>query len=151
VHDGTDAPDARETPERTRGTVMPITEVDSIVIPDRFVAVAGKWYSGQGDMLYAVCSTGGLTLGTIRPLGCDTPEQWYLYLWRNLAADIMFARRDAEKACNEYDDAYGYGDFEERDLIDDCETLRQFEDYADNVVATLEREYGLEDWEESDG
>ena len=130
---------------------MPITEVDSIVIPDRFVRLAADWYSGQGDMLYAVCSTGGLTTGTIRPLGCHTPEQWYLYLWRNLAADVMFARRDAEKVTEDYDSDYGYGDFEFEDLQSDCEGLREFEDYADNVVATLEREYGLEDWEESDG
>lgn len=122
------------------------TPVDSIVIPDRFVEVASRWYSGQSGMLYAVCSTGGLTIGSIRPRGC-TDEQWYYTIWRELSVDIMYARREAEKACNEYDGSYGYGDFEERDLIDDCETLREFEDWTDSIVAKLAHEYELEDWE----
>lgn len=123
------------------------TPVDSIMIPERFVAIADRWHSGQGDMLYAVCSTGGLTTGTLRPSSCHSMEQWYLTIWRELSVDIMWARRAAEKACNEYDDSYGYGDFEERDLIDDCETLREFEDWTDSIVARLAHEYELEDWE----
>jgi hypothetical protein len=106
------------------------TTVNSIVIPDEFVDVCARWYSGQGDLLYAVCSTGNLTTGTIRPLGCETDEQWYLTLWRELSCDVGRAERDA------------------RDNWDgDAEVLARFEKWVDEVCERLEVEYKLEDWE----
>lgn len=62
--------------------------VDSIVIADEFSDFARDWYSGQSDMLYAIASTGGLTLGNRRPRDCDTDEQWYLQLWYDLDCDL---------------------------------------------------------------
>ena len=147
MHDGTDAPDARETPERQKVMVTPI---DSIEIPAHFVALAGRWYGGMGDMLYAVSSTGGLTLGTIRPRGVCTNEQWYYSIWRDLSVDVGWARSQCERDCMTWDDDYGFGDFTLEDLQSDCEDLRDFEVWVDEVVDRLCAEYNLEDWEPFD-
>jgi hypothetical protein len=140
VHDGTDAPNAREKRE-----VMAIP-IDGIVIPERFVALCSRWYGGQGCMLYAVSSTGGLTIGTIRPPGCCTNEQWYYSIWRDLSVDVMYARRAAESTCNDYDPRYdGHFDFEE--LQSDCAELREFEEWVDARCDDLCADYDLDDWE----
>lgn len=121
--------------------------IDSIEIPERFVSVASRWYGGQGDMLYAVCSTGCLTIGSIRPSGCDTDEKWYLRIWEDLACDVGFARSQCERDCMAWNDDYGFGDFTEQDLIDDCAVLREFEEFVDSTVERLRVAYGLEDWD----
>jgi len=128
--------------------------VDSIEIPERFVAVAGGWYNGMGCMLYAVSSTGGLTIGTIRPRGCDTDEKWYYSIWRDLSVDVMSARRAAESACNDYDEDYDdCSEFDElradyeAQLRADYEALRDFEDWVDEQCERLCKSYGLEDWD----
>ncbi|RLB70467.1 MAG: hypothetical protein DRH04_03540 [Deltaproteobacteria bacterium] len=105
--------------------------IDSIKIPVPLQHLCIKWHSGIDDMLYAVCSTGGLTLGTIRPLGCDTDEQWYLHIWRGFAIDLGIAAQAALE-CPDGDD--------------DIE-LAKWEAWADGIVYELERDYGLEDWE----
>jgi len=115
------------------------TPVDSIRIPDEFVAICDGWYDGMGDMVYAVSSTGNLTTGTIRPAGCDSDEQWYLNLWCDLSADLCNAVRAAKKGYNGQSDK------------DDYPVLVRFEDYVDSIIERLEREYGLEDWSARDG
>ena len=35
-------------------------------IPAEFVALAQRWYDGSGSMLYAIASTGGFKLGSLR-------------------------------------------------------------------------------------
>ena len=74
---------------------MPKIPVDSIEIPSPFVDLCIGWYDGINDKLYAVASTGGLTLGNRRPVGCDSDEKWYLTLWRDFAVDVYRARRAA--------------------------------------------------------
>lgn len=127
---------------------MTTTPVNSIEIPERFVRVASEWYSGVNDMLYAICSTGGLTTGSIRPSGCDTPEKWYLTLWRELAVDASFAARAAKCAYDRLTDDYCSSEWEIYDAKTARDDLRDLEDWADEVVERLEAEYGLEDWPE---
>ena len=115
--------------------VEPPIPVDSIVIPDRFVAVCAGWYNGMGDLLYAVSSTGNLTTGTLRPRGCDSDEQWYLTLWRELSSDVGRARSAAEKGYNGPSDS------------EDAAVLSEFEDWVDEQIERLEGSYRLEDWE----
>ena len=109
--------------------------IDSIKIPSRFVRVASHWYSGMSDMLYAVSSTGGLTLGTTRPVGCETDEQWYLTIWRDLSVDTACALRAAyevrESNNPEVDD---YGD------------LWDFNKWVNGIVERLEESYNLVGW-----
>jgi len=115
--------------------VLPKIPVDSIVIPGRFIDLCSEWYDGQGCMLYAVSSTGGLTLGSIRPEGCETEEKWYLTLWRNLSADMYRARR-----CAGDDQAYPEGH-------EDIPALCEFDEWVDEQVDQLEESYGLADWD----
>lgn len=103
--------------------------VDSIRIPPRHQRTCADWSGGQDCMLYAVASTGNLTTGTIRPVGCDTPEKWYLHIWRELSADTWSACKLAIDADADYSD------------------LTELEAYVDNIVEGLESAYGLEDWE----
>ncbi len=117
---------------------MTKTPVDSILIPDEFVAICDGWYGGMGDLLYAVSSTQNLTTGTIRPSGCDSDEKWYLSLWRDLSADAGCAVRAAKMGYNGQSDK------------DDYPVLVRFEAYVDSIVERLEREYGLEDWSACD-
>jgi len=114
------------------------TPVDSIRIPAQFVAICDGWYDGMGDLLYAVSSTQNLTIGTIRPAGCDSDEKWYLTLWRDLAADVWNAACAAKMGYNGESDK------------DDYPVLVRFEAYADGIVEQLEREYGLEGWSACD-
>jgi len=102
------------------------TPVNSIVIPERFVAVCADWHGGQGCMLYAIASTGGLTTGTIRPAGCSDME-WYYTLWCDLAFDVGFAVRAAHTVCGDLSD------------------LNDFEDWVDAIVDRLTEEYGIND------
>lgn len=75
-----------------------------------------------------VASMGNLTLATpIRPLGCDTPEKWYLHIWRELSADVWRACKLAIDSDADYSD------------------LTELEAFVNNVVEVLESAYGLED------
>ncbi len=105
--------------------------VDSIKIPSEFVMLANDWYNGQGDLLYAVSSTGGLTLGSQKPKAHWTDEQWYLHVWRGLAADVCSAMQVAVKG---------------RD--DDAQALSRFHNFASQTVGQLEAAYKLSDWDD---
>jgi len=118
--------------------------VDSIVIPERFVSLAADWHGGLNCMLYAVCSTGGLTVGNRRPRGCDSREEWYYSIWCDLSVDVMYAKRAAKRACNEYDPDYGCGDLDEKAIRDAYEGLVEFEDWVDEQCGRLCESYGIE-------
>jgi hypothetical protein len=95
-------------------------------VPHEFVELAGQWYSGQFDLLYAVASAGNLERGTQRPWNDDesrsmTDDEWLADLWRGLSIDVAHARRTAEKSGHE-----------------DTSELQRFEDFCDSVVAQLE-------------
>ena len=118
--------------------------VDSIKIPYEYFELCMHWHGNQDCMLYAVCSTGGLTLGTIRPRGCDSDEKWYLTIWRELSSDVAYARRSAEKGCN-FRAGYDDGDGEGHDA--DYPALVEFEEWVDAQCERLCVSYGLEDWD----
>jgi len=115
--------------------------VNSIEIPRRFVWVARDWYDSMNDMLYAISSSGGLTLGTIRPPGCDSDEEWYYSLWCELSVDLAHARLHAERGynfCKGYDDGDGKGHDSDYPIL--CE----FEDWVNKQCELLAEAYGLE-------
>lgn len=107
------------------------TPVNSIEIPFDYVALCEGWYGGKHSMLYAISSTGGLTLGHNRPEGCESgsDEEWYLTLWRELSCDI---NRAVDAARIEHDD---------------YTMLVAFENWVDDVAFRLAIEYGLENWD----
>jgi hypothetical protein len=119
-------------------------QIDSIAIPVRFQHLCAQWYGGMDCMLYAISSTGGLTLGGIRPRGCDTDEQWYYHIWRELSCDVASARRAAEMGCN-YRAGDDDGDGQGHDA--DYPALCEFEAWVDEQSSRLCADYGLDDWE----
>jgi hypothetical protein len=118
--------------------------IDSIEIPCEFYDVCTRWYDGIGDKLYAICSTGGLTLGNRRPPGCDSDEKWYYSIWCDLSADVGRAVRAAKMGLNACDEDDG-GDGEGHDA--DYPVLADFEDWVDAQIQELADSYGLEDWD----
>jgi hypothetical protein len=108
-------------------------QVNSIEIPCDIQRLCADWHGGMDDMLYAVSSTGGLTMGTIRPEGCDTDEKWYLTIWRELSSDLGHVAVMA---------------FKDSDV--DSYELECAESWADDVCGTLAESYGLENWDACD-
>lgn len=106
--------------------IMP-TPINSIAIPPAYLELCPGWHAGQNCLLYAIASTGGLTLGTQRPANY-TATQWYLSLWQGLSEDIAYATRSG----------VGHTDYP---------TLVGFEEWVDKIVDRLTIEYGLENWE----
>lgn len=99
-----------------------------IEIPSEYLELCEHWHSGQTDLLYAISSAGNLTLGSRRPLGCDTDQKWQLQLFRELSSDIGYAVRRA----------VGHTDYA---------TLVGFEEWTDKKIAWLEAAYGLQEWD----
>jgi hypothetical protein len=118
--------------------------VDSIAIPVRFQHLCAHWHGNVDCMLYAVCSTGGLTIGNRRPYGCDTDEKWYYHIWRDLAVDVDYAVRAAAKGLNAPDECDG-GDGDGHDA--DYPELVEFSEWVDAQCEALMDSYGLADWE----
>jgi hypothetical protein len=115
-------------------TIATKIPVNSIKIPVAYQRLCADWAGGQGCLLYAVSSTGGLTTGTIRPAGCEgAEEKWYLTIWRELSVDVWGAVCDAK-------------DTDHADFAD----LSRFEDWVDERVSDLEDSYDLADWSAGD-
>ena len=125
--------------------------VNSITIPPQFVAICTDWYGGQDCMLYAVCSTGGLTTGTNCPVidytnELDRKRKHYLTIWRGLSADVGYAERLAHTMLERSRTDCDGCDDESYDK--DWLTLSEFEEWIDDtVIPALDKSYGLEDWE----
>ncbi len=115
----------------------PKIPVDSIRIPSEYADLCPAWHGGLGCLMYAVASTGGLTLGTDRPRDDEgewmRDEEWYASLFSELSSDIGAAVRLAELSTTS-------GDF-----ADELDTLRNFEVWADAMREELAESYGLED------
>ena len=112
-------------------SIEPKTPVNSIEIPQKYIDLCTAWHDGIDCKLYAICSTGGLTTGTHCPTSCDDDsEKWYLYTWRELAADLCYTVRIASDG---------------HDV--DYPALIEFAIWVDCIVEQLEEEYGLEDWD----
>lgn len=97
-------------------------------IPTEFVNLAMSWYSSQHDYLYAVASTGGLSLGNIRPYSHEasrplTDEEWEVWIWGELECDVKHAAKVAERI--------GSGD---------AEGLRHFEEFCRTTAENLKVE-----------
>lgn len=103
--------------------------VDSVRIPPCYQRICAKYAGGERCMLYAVASAGNLTTGVYRPVGCDTSEEWYVHIWRELSADVWSACKQAIDAGADYSD------------------LTKLEGYVDSIVEELEGAYDLENWE----
>jgi hypothetical protein len=108
-------------------------QVNSIKVPCDIQELCADWAGGMGCMLRAVSSTGGLTMGTLRPEGCDTEEKWYLTIWRELASDLDYNARMAFKGGEE-----------------DYAALACAEAWADDICDQIAEAYGLEDWDACD-
>ncbi len=109
---------------------MMTTLVNSIKIPYHFVELCEQWHGSIHCLMYAVSSTGNLTTGSIRSRGCETDQEHYLDIWRSLAVDVTHTKQAAEEVYHE-----------------DSFSLSEFEEYADNIVEKLEKEYNLTGWE----
>lgn len=104
------------------------TPVDSIDIPPQYLELCESWHGGISSMLYAVASTGGLTLGSIRPSETETDDEWYLSLWSGLSGEVSHVVNVAEN---------------QRDA--DLNRLKAFEEWVDKTEERLRTEYGLDD------
>ena len=107
---------------------MPI-ELLEIEVPAEFVSLASYWYDGQNDKLYAIASTGNLTMGTIRPYSTEcvrmmNDHEWHRSLFSDLSCDIRNDRKSAEKSGHE-----------------DADELQRFEQWADSIVEKMDEVY----------
>lgn len=108
-----------------------LREID---IPSEFVELCGGWAGDTDCMLRAINSTGGLELGTEshRPLNDDdepmTDMEWQVHIFSCLSCDVGRIVRSIEKRQAEFPD---------------FDTLKRFEDWADQIVDELNEEYGL--------
>lgn len=110
-------------------------ELIDVQIPFEFVEIASQWYSGSASMLYAITSTGGLTIGTCRPLSCESDQQWQILLFDCLESELSYIRRWMEKN-------------PDREESDDLDAIAQFEEWVEETSNRLRKEYNLEDWPE---
>lgn len=53
-----------------------------------YAHLCSEWHSGQSSMMYAVASTGGLSLGRYKPIDVDTDKEWMLRLLSGLLVEI---------------------------------------------------------------
>lgn len=121
--------DCDETMEAYFPDLDRLVEVD---IPDEYLELCNGWAGDASCMLRAIDSTGGLTLGSIRPRDDDgmpmTDEAWHVSLFDSLSCDVAYNARLAEKSNH-----------------DDATALREFETWADATADMLRKSYGLDD------
>lgn len=78
--------------------------INAIAIPGELQDLASNWYDGVESMLYAIASTDGLTLGSMRPSSHETSAQgivhrplsnleWYASLFSSLASELWQCAR----------------------------------------------------------
>lgn len=95
--------------------------------------VACSWHGGQSSMLYAVCSTGTLALGSRRPRGMSD-EEWFESLAEDLATE---AEQAADEARKQAKSARGK---EKKELLRDLSVLTRIVEMAENY-----KEYWYDD------
>lgn len=115
--------------------IDPETGLADVGMPDEYVALCRHWHGGQDDLMYAVSSTGGLTLGSMVPYSDEadrfmTDQEWHVSLWGSLECDVRRAAQSARTGGHRDDD-----------------TLAQFALYCDEVGTALRTLYGLTDSE----
>ena len=113
-------------------TACPCCGYDTIEFEVDEIEAAQAWHGGQSSMLYAVASTGALSLGTMRPKDCDggvmSDREWFEYLVANLAREVRWARGAAQERINAGD--------EERDELE--EQVDAFESMLAKCSAIVE-------------
>ena len=60
----------------------------TLKIPSKFVKLATEWHGGQDSMLYAVSSTGSLSIGNRKPIWANDEESWFLGLLERLTDEV---------------------------------------------------------------
>ena len=106
------------------------TPINSIQIPDEFLQLASEWHGGQDSILYAIASTGNLTLGTTMPCDLNTQEEWYVHLWDELDVEL-------NHLCNQLKQRKTDPDF-------DIPKIGEFQKYAEETAERLRSEYSLD-------
>lgn len=102
-----------------------------VEFPAEHLETCADWHSGQSCMLYAVASTGNVSLGTIRPRDDDgnslTDRQWQVRLWGELSCDAWAALRNLDKLDPERD------------------RLESLESFAESTAEKLREAYNLQE------
>lgn len=88
---------------------MTDSELDNLIdaswIEPCWLDIASEWHGGQWSMLYAIASTGSLTLGSVRPNVWDddtdeerpaTDAEWYRSLLSDLSRELDLVLRAME-------------------------------------------------------
>lgn len=102
--------------------------VNSIEIPGWIVELCVDWHGGLRDMLYAVASTGGLTLGEgYKAHDERRKEEVYLAIWRDFSYDMDYAARIAHMCAHS-----------------EAEKLALASEWVDAIVVELCAVYGFE-------
>lgn len=109
--------------------------LETIVIPDEFLDLCTEWAGESSCKFRAISNAGSLTLGNRRPYSIDverylTDEEWHVRLYAELGSDARYYARLAEKGGHI-----------------DAESLRRFEEWADQTSDRLRTVYHLEDSE----
>lgn len=112
------------------------TPINSIKIPQQYIDLCNGWYDGVNSMLYAIASTGKLTLGSIRPRIYDsdrymTDEEWYWSLFSDLGIELRQIIKNIEKR-NKQNEVEDYGE------------LTNFLDCAEEIADGLATEYEID-------
>lgn len=68
------------------------------IVPTEFVTLSSDWHGGQSSMLYAIASTGNLSMGSRRPIMNDeydcsayrpmTDEEWIAHMYVKLRNEL---------------------------------------------------------------
>lgn len=112
------------------------TPINSIKIPQQYIDLCNGWYRGVNYVLYAIASTGKLTLGSIRPRVYDsdrymTDEEWYWSLFSDLGIELRQIIKNIEKR-------------NKQNEVEDYEELKNFLDWAEEISDWLAEEYGID-------
>lgn len=108
-----------------------MTDLIEIDFPTEHVQTCADWHSGLSCMLYAVASTGNVSLGTIRPRKEDgtrmSDREWQVHLWDCLSCDAWAALRNLDENSPERD------------------RLEALESFADETAEKLRTAYNLQE------
>ena len=77
-------------------------------VPLEYVELCEAWHGGASSMMYAISSTGDLTIGSIRPKNDDdnpmTDDEWICHLYKKLFGELYtLISRLNKKDDNNYD------------------------------------------------
>lgn len=103
-------------------------------VPAGLVAFASQWYDGSDSMLYAIASTGNLTIGSVRPYHVLTDQEWHVYLFDALDLELAHLLRHMKR-----NGSNSFCDLKKAEL---------FQSWAEKKADELREAYGLNDDED---